>query len=256
LLKAREKLLLCTSPVCPRAIRVDCARWLAEVEAATPSLVVLAKDKLGHDIGDLRVTIDDGAVVLSKLDGQPIPLDPGRHVLRYERSGESPAEDWVVLGTGEKNRILSLSVVQPNDVAGLPSAMPPPSLPTEPPSSPRRFTVPIPALILGAVAVAGIASFTYFGVRAQSELSRLRSSGCAPHCQPSEVDAARRNAIVADISLSAAVLTAAVALWVALAPHAEPSPTSAKPARATSDLRVDFGLTRNRGAEAGWVTSF
>ena len=40
---AREKLLICAREACPKIVRVDCAKWLDEVQTSMPSIVVRAK---------------------------------------------------------------------------------------------------------------------------------------------------------------------------------------------------------------------
>ncbi len=254
LLRAREKLLSCTRHECPRAIREDCSRWLGEVESATPSLVVLAKDALGRDVVDLRVTIDDGAVVLPRLDGQPIPLDPGKHVLRYQLEGGAPAEATVVLGTGEKNRLESLSTAEL--ARPLPLPVPRPPAPArearaeEAAGRPLR-PVPVAAYVLGGVAVAAVASWTTFGLEAEAQYSHLRSAGCAPRCSPSEVDEGKRDAIIADVAVGVAVVAAVATVWVVLA---RPTRT-----RRASSTRAPFGLDftpRWGGATTSWTGSF
>jgi hypothetical protein len=255
LLKAREKLLSCSRSACPRVIREDCTRWLAEVEDATPSLVVLAKDARGHDVVDLRVTIDGGAVVLPKLDGQPIPLDPGKHVVQYERGGVA-AEASVVLGTGQKNRILSLSIAEPTAAPPppLPAPAPPPrEAPANTPPKPVARPIPATAYVLGGITLAGIASLTYFGLEAESEYSHLRNAGCTPHCPPAEVDDGKRDADLADVSLGVAIAAAAATVWIVLA-----RPTQNGPASSSHfPFGGKLGLVLLRGGvTTGWIGSF
>jgi hypothetical protein len=255
LLKARERLLSCSRDACPRVVREDCTRWLAGVESETPSLVVLAKDAQGRDVVDLRVTIDDGLVVLPKVDGQPIPLDPGRHIVRYEASGGVETETTVVLGTGEKNRILTLPIAKPTSGAAPPLPAPAPAPPESPTNNPPKTVIrPIPmtTYVLGGVAVASIASLAYFGLQAESEFSRIRSDGCAPRCPPSEVNDGRRDADIADVSLGVAVAAAAATVWIVLA---RPARNSTAGTTFPFDTSVGFVLLRG-GATTGWTGSF
>ena len=77
LVKAREALSVCTRPECADLIRADCARWLAEVEVALPS-VVLAASVNGRDVQDVSVSVD-GSALVPTLDGKAVVVEPGRH---------------------------------------------------------------------------------------------------------------------------------------------------------------------------------
>ena len=78
LMAARAELLTCVREVCPAVVRGDCAGWLGDVEASTPTIVARARDDSGHDLRDVIVSVD-GARVASQLDGRPLPVDPGEH---------------------------------------------------------------------------------------------------------------------------------------------------------------------------------
>src|SRR5262245_10917168 len=69
----RGQLLVCARPECPVVVRQDCAQWLNEVVAATPSIVVAARDSAGKETLAVKVSID-GALVLQKLDGKSYAL--------------------------------------------------------------------------------------------------------------------------------------------------------------------------------------
>src|ERR1700682_5135359 len=53
---ARASLAVCTAASCPGPIREDCAQRLKDVEAAIPTVVFVAKDAAGNDLGAVRVT--------------------------------------------------------------------------------------------------------------------------------------------------------------------------------------------------------
>src|SRR5258707_7177981 len=78
LIETREKLLVCAQDVCPELARKDCERWLREVDASTPSVVVRARDPEGRDAVDVQMWVD-GSPFLRRLDGRARPLDPGVH---------------------------------------------------------------------------------------------------------------------------------------------------------------------------------
>jgi hypothetical protein len=76
--------------------------------------------------------------------------------------------------------------------------------------------------VLGGVGALGVAGFAWLGLRARGEADAMRSS-CAPACPASRVDDARRDALVANLSLGvgAVALGAAAVLWATSSP--EPS---------------------------------
>lgn len=220
---AREKLVACAQEACPAPVRKDCSALLEAVDAALPSIVPRARDAAGRDLLDVSVRVD-GAVVATRLDGHAIVLDPGSHTIRFERGGRAPeaaggsggtgdfAQVTVVLAEGEKLRVVD---------AVLPAS-----------SVPRRDSTPLvarpgpPAMawVFGGVAVVGLSSFAYFGLKGRSEVLDLRAS-CAGSCDPADVDAARRKLLIADVSLGVTLLTGGLATWLFL--RERPATTSA-----------------------------
>src|ERR1700729_2803743 len=81
LLAARDQMIACARDACPAIVRSHCARWLSEVDAAIPSVVVRAEDAAAGAAIDARLSIDGRP---GKLDGQPVRLDPGEHTLSIE----------------------------------------------------------------------------------------------------------------------------------------------------------------------------
>lgn len=200
--QARERFESCARDVCPAEVRQDCHGWLNEVNARMPSLVFRARDRQGRDLSDVRVWIDD-KLVREQLDGKAVQLEPGPHRLRLER-GAARAELEVVVTEVEKARLVEVTLETPPPVTSTSAAPHPP--PTKP--------IPTATFLLGGVALVGAVGFAYLGSQAQSEVDQMRSS-CAPACPSSRVDQARREALLANVSLGAGVLAlgAAVAIW-------------------------------------------
>jgi hypothetical protein len=105
---AREAFATCARETCPKIIAQACSTWLRDLDAATPTIVLGAKDETGADLTDVRVSID-GAPLTSHLDGKPLPIDPGAHTLRFEHAGATPVGARVVARTGEKNRLVVIA---------------------------------------------------------------------------------------------------------------------------------------------------
>jgi hypothetical protein len=93
---AREELLSCARVECPAALRRECTQWAGEVEAATPTIVVGARNADGRPVTDLRIRID-GEPIGEQAGQAPIALDPGSHVVRFEASGAPAIEERVTL---------------------------------------------------------------------------------------------------------------------------------------------------------------
>ncbi len=221
LLSATDALIACAQPHCPPAVVRDCARWLNEVRAETPSVVFAARDDSGRDLQNVTVHHGDRQIA-GRIDGTAVNLDPGPHVLRFRASDGRSVTISVVIRQGEKNRLIDAVLPHSRDSRGERAAKP-----AEPPSSPRLPSTaepqgpssepvdPLPIALAGAGVVA-LGSFAYFGWTARSNVNEMNDR-CAPRCSENEIDSARTRALVADISLGAGVLalTGAAALtWV------------------------------------------
>lgn len=108
LLQAREQLLRCAQASCPEVVARKCSVWLDEVNAAMPSVVVVARDRDGNDTTDVSVVID-GEVVRERLDGREIELDPGEHEFEFRHPGASPMTRTVVAVEGRQKQPLEVS---------------------------------------------------------------------------------------------------------------------------------------------------
>jgi hypothetical protein len=254
-LAARSQFLVCVQAACPPVIRSHCGRWLEEVGAAIPTVVVRARaGSAGHpiDITDVEV-VADGTKAADSLDGRPLPLEPGEHTLRYARAGSPPIEERILLVAGEKNRYLTVDF--PGDGSRPAVAPAPPGAPAthhstgDTPNPPEPAPIRPAAWVFTGLTVVAGASFAYFGVTGKSQLDGLRAS-CAGHCGSSDVYSAWDKLIVADVSLGVGVVSAAAAAWFFLSPHHAES-TSKSPAAAGF-----FVAPSPRGVETGWRGSF
>jgi hypothetical protein len=150
---------------------------------------------------DVRVLID-GNLIAERLEGSAFPVDPGEHVLRFERAGSGAITTRVVMSQGEKNRMVTVQFA------------PPAPVPQARPAGP-----PLAAYVLAGIAVAAIATGVALDVGASSDLKRLHET-CAPTCDPGARDDVHRRMIIGDILLfgvSTASLAAAAYLFVSRA---------------------------------------
>ncbi len=108
LVAAKRELVVCSQKTCGDRIAPTCLQWLAEVEAALPTVVVEAHDESGLETSRARVTVD-GELLAETLDGTALAVDPGTHQFRFEIPGSSPEDRQIVIRVGEKNRKLVVS---------------------------------------------------------------------------------------------------------------------------------------------------
>lgn len=230
---AHEKLVTCAADSCPSFVRQDCSRWLGEVEASTPTIVVLAKHADGSAIDGATATLD-GAPLADSLEGRAVPVDPGPHDLRCEANGVV-VQKHIVVAEGQKNQAFNITMDAPPPAAPPAAAAPSPAAAPPPPAAPPDAAAPpaaeearapatglerIPTAtwVLGGVAAAGAVSFAVFGIMGHSVQS------CAPNCTQSQVDDLRRDYLIADVSWITGLLAAGAALYFALtAPDAAPA---------------------------------
>lgn len=106
--EARESFLVCGSEGCPAIVRRDCAQWTSELTTALPTVVFGAKDKAGHDLFDVSVSVD-GESLVTKLDGKAVFVDPGRHTFVFETAGASPVTETLLVKEGEKSRVVNVT---------------------------------------------------------------------------------------------------------------------------------------------------
>jgi hypothetical protein len=229
---ARESFLACARDACPKVIRQYCTRWVRDLDRDSPTVVLGARDSRGNDVTDVNVSLD-GAPFATRLDGKPLEVDTGEHVLRFERPGGAPVEQKLVLRAGERARVVTVTLPsdeQPADTSAVEA-----SAPAIGPGESRRAesllssrNVATAAIALGALGAGGTAAFFFVESgqnkdSAASLRSGLASNACShaattATCQSlgAKVDAQHRDATIGTTLLvGAGVLAAgAVATWL------------------------------------------
>ncbi|HEY3818040.1 MAG TPA: hypothetical protein VGL81_12760 [Polyangiaceae bacterium] len=235
-LRARDSFAVCLRDVCPKVVAKSCTRWMRELEDAMPTVALGAKDDKGQDFTAAHVTLD-GAPLTEVLDGQPVAVDPGPHVLRFERAGSDPAEEHVVVRAGEKNRVVSVTLHAAGAAASGPAAAPASE------ASPRGATttkkvVTLSMLVLGAAGIGTGAVLLVQAGKQSSSAASLRTGiptfACtddpaSSNCQQlsDAVDAQHRDAAIGTTALIAGGVLAAgaVVMWL-MWPQAETAAAS------------------------------
>ncbi len=219
---ARARLLGCARAECPAIVRQDCAQWIAEVDAALPTVVLGARADDGHDLIAVRVLVD-GAVVAEHLDGRPLAIDPGPHAFRFEsREETSPVEIRVLARAGERNRPITATFApRPRTLATPPLVEAPAPQPSRVAAAtpPASHTISPFAWVLGGAGVVALGAAIYFEVAQAVDYNHL-SSTCAGHCPADQVDHVGTERWIAGISGGVGVLAlgGAALLFSARAP--------------------------------------
>lgn len=180
LLAARERLLRCSRPECPVAVRSDCTQWMTEVEAAMPTIVLGVRDARGQDVLGARVSVD-GVAVAHALDGKALDVDPGVHRFRFE-SGGVTAEQVVLVREGEKSRAITATL----DVGPVAPEAPAARAPLPPPSTSTLRPSPW-TWAFGALGLVGVGVGTYLELSVNADASSLQSL-CGHSCSHAQVD--------------------------------------------------------------------
>lgn len=225
--EARAMLLVCSQRTCNSVVRSSCEKWLREVDEQTPALVVRAADSRGRDVLGARITIDD---MPAALDGNPIQVDPGRHVIRARARSGDVAELKILAALGEKARVVEVRFDRPLEQDGTRPAAEPKTA-SKDASGPREAAarkreperssgtsagspaLPIALATIGAVA---LGAFGYFEISGQSGYSDLEN-GCyrtAARCSAAEIDPVRQKFVAAGISLGISVVALGAAAIV------------------------------------------
>jgi len=227
---SREKLVLCVSQSCPGPVRDDCNERLAEVDKAMPTIVVAATDHDGNDMSAVRV-LEDARVLVNRLDGSAVAVDPGEHVLRFEAVGYVPVTRKIVLREAEKERHIAVTFAAASSSAGPPRG----SVPKETggdasgeDTTPSRWPAYVAFGVGGAGLVAGVA-FVVAAVNQQSTLQRdcggLTEAQCHAYV-PGEQSNLTADNVAMGISFGVAALAAGLGTYLLLS-----APSSSAQAR-------------------------
>ena len=100
---ARTRFTVCASARCPKIVRDDCLQRIDEVDRAQPTVIFSATNGNGRPVVMVQVFMD-GALVGERLDGQPLPVDPGEHVFTFKAVGRTDAEMKLSIHEGERAR--------------------------------------------------------------------------------------------------------------------------------------------------------
>lgn len=232
---------------CPEALRGECAELLEKTRAATPTVILSVIDENGGDVSQVKVYSTDDLIV-DGLDGRALPLDPGKHRLRFLLPWGDVLSSDVLIREGEKNRLIQVRIEPktPKEPAPTPATSPEPTPAAPPPPPPQ--TTPVAAWVATGVAVAGAGVFGTFAVLGSKKKSDL--DACAPSCPRSmedKRDSLKTSYLIADIGLGTAVVSGVVAIYL-FATHGSPSDTRAATTVTAPKLTAGFSALPSGGA--------
>lgn len=207
LLESRDAFMKCSASHCPNQIQRDCINWLEQIQLQIPS-VGFRVTADGTSRADVKVYIDD-KLVLDRLSGKAVDLNPGPHDLRVELPPYEPFKQLLVVSEGDKFRVVEVAFATPQPEK--------PVTPVAPAPVETHRPIPLATYIFGGVSAAAAIGGVALGVSAMSLRSKMEApldeGGCAPRCTTESVNALKQRALFADISWgvgAASLVTAGV----------------------------------------------
>ncbi len=269
---ARKRFDVCASASCPKIVREDCVQRIDEVEKAQPTVIFSATNGKGRPVRAVRVFMDD-TLLAERLDGQPLPIDPGEHLFTFTALGRIDAKLSFTIREGEKERhavVLRTASGEPASVAppttqqGTPVTAPSAPLgilsSSTPEASVERTRRPAPAtfgdanattrdiaLALGGAGILGLGVGSIFGIitvsnwnAAQHDCGRACSANSAGQREERSAAADGTTSTVAFVAGGAA-LAAGALLWF-VTPESPASPTGLRIVPTVIPHRGDISL--------------
>lgn len=226
LVSARKKFGVCTALECPVVVRRDCARWVEDLDATTPSITVRVEDGSGNEVPEATVTLD-GEKLPPIAEGRSTPLDPGTHKVVWEHDGKKTEKEFVVR-EGERSKVIVLRAEAPKS---RPGASHDPRVSPVPPAADTSSASPSPIPWVvggGGIAATGIGIGMWLtGLGEHSDLGRTCAAAHA--CSDDQISSSRSKLIVGDVLVGVGVVLIAGALYFIL--KSDPPKSSSASAR-------------------------
>jgi hypothetical protein len=168
---ARGRLASCLSPSCSSAVREQCARQQAAVEAKMPIVVLEVRDESSNNVSGVRATMDGAPVP----DRAPIFVNPGAHHVVIDAAGFRRTDTNFEAHEPQKRlRVLVFLTAAP--VGSVARA---PEVPDEPERAGMFATGRQKvALALGVAGVAGLAVGATWALKSKSTYDHAVSTEC------------------------------------------------------------------------------
>lgn len=245
--EGRELLLECAKTACG-ALQKKCASGAGQLASDIALIVPLVTDEAGAALLDVQVKVD-GELLTTRLDGRPLPVDPGVHQFWFSaRVGPWPGREVtttraITIEQGQRGPIaISLQPLDGAEPTLAPGASTATAEHTEADpavgsgkavvqAAPEREASPTVrhgggtsafAYLLGGVGILGLGAgglLTYWGKTDNAALA-----ACTPNCQPSSVDHIRRLYLGADVSFAAGGAALGIAALLFATSHVDVEP--------------------------------
>jgi hypothetical protein len=213
--KRAAKAFATCQDTCPGSLGADCTRWLEEMRAAAPRLLVVARNERGEDMRGVSLIVDGDK--LGRIAGRSLVLDPGEHAIVLESGDGLVERQHLTLVEGETRRLVVVFKTskrpEPGDTTG---------------GGP-----PVASWVLAGIGVAALIAGGALALKGRLDLDEYEET-CAPICSEEQADGVRRLYVAGGIVAAtggALVITAGI-VWAA----------SDGPSAATTGVRVGFDL--------------
>jgi hypothetical protein len=274
--ESKDQLMSCAQAPCSSFIRQQCSSKYNQLEADTPSVVLIVTDASGSPRGDITVRMD-GEVFAQQLDGRALSVDPGMHEFSFAADGVVFATQKIMIVQGQRNRFITALLraggggKRRSMVADAPVEKPakrvvakaddeesaaPAARPTKivavgatdtkadeeeskTEEAPKKSGSVLPYLFtgLGVAALGAGAALTYWGIKDNEKMK----NECSPNCAPATVQHVKTLYLASDIALGVGVASLAAAFWTHMANrHAEEKGTE-------EALRINVAPTSSGG---------
>jgi hypothetical protein len=233
---------------CPSAVRNECMELYASTERTLPTVIFTVVDEHGGDVAAVKVF--SGTELLAEaLDGRALPMDPGKHQLRFELPwGETETQE-ILIREGEKNRAINLKVRDPRQPATV-GSVPPPAGPADTTTylekKPKRL--PMGFWLTTGIGVAAVGTGAVFELLGRAKHEDL--ADCSPRCPSArrdDYDTAQRNYLIGDIALGAGVAAFGAATIIYFTSRGDSDTASAAATRPLPRIAI-VPTTSGRGA--------
>jgi len=104
--ESKDQLMSCAQAPCSSFIRQQCSSKYNQLEADTPSVVLIVTDASGSPRGDITVRMD-GEIFAQQLDGRALSVDPGMHEFSFAADNVVFATQKIMIVQGQRNRFIT-----------------------------------------------------------------------------------------------------------------------------------------------------
>jgi hypothetical protein len=251
--ESKDQLMSCAQAPCSSFIRQQCSSKYNQLEADTPSVVLIVTDASGSPRGDITVRMD-GEVFAQQLDGRALSVDPGMHEFSFATDNVVFATQKIMIVQGQRNRFITALlraggsgkqrrsmvaetpaekpakkvVARADDEESAPAAKPTKVVAvgatetkaadeeeSKTEEAPKKSGSVLPYLFtgLGVAALGAGATLTYWGIKDNKKMM----TECSPNCLPATVQHVKTLYLASDIALGVGVASLAAAFWTHMA---------------------------------------